>query len=37
LLIQTALSLPLMEGVSAGFPSPAADFLDAGIDLKPNT
>jgi DNA polymerase V len=33
--IETDLLLPLMEGgVSAGFPSPAADFLDASIDLN---
>ena len=32
---ETELLLPLMEGgVSAGFPSPAADFLDASIDLN---
>ncbi len=31
----TMLLLPLVEGgVSAGFPSPAADFLDASIDLN---
>ena len=31
----TMLALPLVEGgVSAGFPSPAADFLDASIDLN---
>ncbi len=31
----TMLVLPLVEGgVSAGFPSPAADFLDASIDLN---
>ena len=31
----TKVILPLVEGgVSAGFPSPAADFLDASIDLN---
>jgi DNA polymerase V len=30
----TELQLPLMEGVSAGFPSPAEDFLDNKIDLN---
>ena len=31
----TELILPLIEsGISAGFPSPAADFLDATIDLN---
>jgi DNA polymerase V len=31
----TELELPLVEsGISAGFPSPAADFLDAIIDLN---
>ncbi len=31
----TELELPLIEkGVSAGFPSPAADFLDTAIDLN---
>jgi len=31
----TELELPLLEGgVSAGFPSPAADFLDTAIDLN---
>lgn len=33
--IVTRLKLPLAEGgVSAGFPSPADDFLDASIDLN---
>jgi len=32
---ETKVILPLVEGgVSAGFPSPAADFLDASIDLN---
>ncbi len=32
---ETKAILPLIEaGVSAGFPSPAADFLDASIDLN---
>ena len=32
---ETKAILPLVEaGVSAGFPSPAADFLDASIDLN---
>ncbi len=30
----TSLNLPLMEGVRAGFPSPAADFIDLSIDLN---
>lgn len=31
----TKLELPLIEGgISAGFPSPAADFLDTAIDLN---
>ena len=30
----TALDLPLLEGVRAGFPSPAADFIDVSIDLN---
>jgi len=30
----TGLNLPLMEGVQAGFPSPAADFVDNSIDLN---
>jgi DNA polymerase V len=30
----TELDLPLMEGVQAGFPSPAADFIDSSIDLN---
>lgn len=28
------LELPLIPGISAGFPSPAADFIDLGIDLN---
>jgi DNA polymerase V len=33
--IQTILELPFSkDGISAGFPSPADDFLDAGIDLN---
>ncbi|MEA5257136.1 translesion error-prone DNA polymerase V autoproteolytic subunit [Arcicella aquatica] len=32
---ETSLELPLIEGgISAGFPSPAADFLDTAIDLN---
>jgi DNA polymerase V len=32
---ETELELPLIEGgISAGFPSPAQDFLDAAIDLN---
>jgi len=30
----TELDLPLLEGVHAGFPSPAADFIDISIDLN---
>ena len=30
----TELDLPLLEGVRAGFPSPAADFIDVSIDLN---
>lgn len=30
----TELQLPLLEGVRAGFPSPAADFIDLSIDLN---
>lgn len=30
----TELDLPLLEGVQAGFPSPAADFIDISIDLN---
>ena len=30
----TELNLPLFEGVRAGFPSPAADFIDVSIDLN---
>jgi len=30
----TELDLPLLEGVRAGFPSPAADFIDISIDLN---
>lgn len=26
--------LPLLEGIQAGFPSPAADFIDSSIDLN---
>ncbi len=33
--ISSILNLPLVEnGISAGFPSPADDFLDASIDLN---
>lgn len=32
---ETKISLPLIEGgISAGFPSPAADFMDSSIDLN---
>ena len=31
---ETELLLPVMDAVSAGFPSPAADFLDTSIDLN---
>lgn len=30
----TELDLPLLEGIHAGFPSPAADFIDISIDLN---
>ena len=30
----TELELPLLPGISAGFPSPAADFVDISIDLN---
>lgn len=30
----TELSLPLAEGIKAGFPSPAADYSDIAIDLN---
>lgn len=30
----TELDLPLLEGIRAGFPSPAADFIDSSIDLN---
>lgn len=33
-LTETELNLPLLEGVRAGFPSPAADFIDLAIDLN---
>ncbi len=34
-LTETDLELPFVkEGISAGFPSPADDFLDTGIDLN---
>jgi DNA polymerase V len=33
--IETSLTLPFVhQGISAGFPSPADDFLDTGIDLN---
>jgi len=32
--ILSELKLPFVEGISAGFPSPADDFLDATIDLN---
>ena len=31
---ESELDLPLLEGVRAGFPSPAADFIDISIDLN---
>lgn len=31
---ENGLDLPLLEGVQAGFPSPAADFIDVSIDLN---
>lgn len=31
---EVGLDLPLLEGVQAGFPSPAADFIDVSIDLN---
>lgn len=31
---QQALILPFIPGISAGFPSPAADFIDLSIDLS---
>jgi DNA polymerase V len=35
IFIETILQLPFAKGgISAGFPSPADDFLDAGIDLN---
>ena len=34
-LVETALELPYVkQGISAGFPSPADDFLDTSIDLN---
>lgn len=33
-LTGSELELPVINGVSAGFPSPAADFVDNGIDLN---
>lgn len=32
-LVGESVELPFFEGVKAGFPSPASDFLDARIDL----
>lgn len=32
--ITTSLELPVMPGLTAGFPSPAADFIDLTIDLN---
>ena len=35
ILVETALELPYVkQGISAGFPSPADDFLDTSIDLN---
>ena len=31
---ECALNLPVLPGISAGFPSPAADFIDLSIDLN---
>lgn len=31
---RTAMALPLFESVSAGFPSPATDYMDAKLDLN---
>lgn len=31
---ETALDLPVLPGISAGFPSPAMDFIDLSIDLN---
>lgn len=32
--LKTDLTLPLVEGIKAGFPSPAADYSDLSIDLN---
>ncbi len=32
--METAAELPVLPGISAGFPSPAADFMDSSIDLN---
>jgi DNA polymerase V len=32
--ISTTMNLPLVDGISAGFPSPAQDFVDLSIDLN---
>ncbi|MDA3879151.1 MAG: translesion error-prone DNA polymerase V autoproteolytic subunit [Prolixibacteraceae bacterium] len=35
IVLETTLSLPLaLDGISAGFPSPAQDFIDVPIDLN---
>lgn len=31
---ETELDLPVLQGISAGFPSPAMDFIDLSIDLN---
>lgn len=33
LKVESGIELPLVAGISAGFPSPAADFIDVNIDL----
>jgi DNA polymerase V len=34
IITQTAMALPFFESVSAGFPSPATDYMDAKLDLN---
>ena len=31
---ETELEIPVLQGISAGFPSPASDFIDQNIDLN---
>jgi DNA polymerase V len=31
---ETELDIPVLQGISAGFPSPAGDFIDQSIDLN---